>query len=76
MIEVAPLSPIITKDISSQAWLFVATCTHNGKYDWRVPTEDECERDRSLLITHHATDSDKNDFITAIQISPVRDKDD
>lgn len=72
MIEVAPLSPIIAKDIAGQAWLFVATCTHNGKYDWRVPTEDECERDRSLLITHNATDN----FIPAIQISPVRDKDD
>lgn len=24
-----------------QAWLYCATCTHNDKYDWRLPTHQE-----------------------------------
>ena len=38
MIEFAPKSPLLDHD---QAWLYTATCTHNDKYDWRIPNDDE-----------------------------------
>lgn len=36
MIEHAPETPIHCIDITE---LFAWTCTHNNKYDWRVPTK-------------------------------------
>ena len=32
MLEFAPKSPLLVYD---EAWLYMATCTHNNKYDWR-----------------------------------------
>ena len=36
MIEHAPETPIHSVEITE---LFAWTCTHNNKYDWRVPTK-------------------------------------
>lgn len=34
MIEAAPFSPLMEYD---DAFLYAITCTHNNKYDWRIP---------------------------------------
>ena len=34
MIEAAPFSPLMEYD---DAFLYAITCTHNDKYDWRIP---------------------------------------
>ena len=38
MIEFAPRSPFLVYD---EAWLYMATCTHNNKYDWCGVKDDQ-----------------------------------
>lgn len=44
MIELAPETPIHSVELTE---LFAWTCTHNNKYDWRVPTKLEQRQARS-----------------------------
>jgi hypothetical protein len=59
MLEIAPiLNEYLNYD---EAWLYCATCTHDNKYDWRIPTHDEYEDiDRISLSAYD--DSDEDDF--------------
>jgi hypothetical protein len=41
MIEQAPISPPLMYD---EAELYTYTCTHDNKYDWRMPTQHEWNR--------------------------------
>lgn len=46
MIDFGPfLENHITYD---EAWMYCATCTHNNKYDWRIPSQDEFDYVYSL----------------------------
>lgn len=56
MIEFAPRSPFLVYD---EAWLYMATCTHNNKYDWYGVKDDQ-------TITNNSSGK--------ISIIPVRDK--
>ena len=50
MIEFAIKSHILSYD---DAWLYIATCTHNNKYDWRFPTiADDITAVQSLVGIH------------------------
>jgi len=66
-IEIAPTTTLFTYD---EAWLYCATLTHNGKYNWRIPTENEYldyEIDGWL-------DEEKDDYVLwPQQVTPVRD---
>jgi hypothetical protein len=72
MIEAAPKTT--AKLYSDSAELYMWTCTHNNKYDWRFPTTSECEE---LGITGCWHVSDFNYTITySWKVTPVRTKDD
>lgn len=46
MIEAPRFNQDITYD---EAWLYCATCTHNDKYDWRLPTYKEYMNNEYIL---------------------------
>jgi hypothetical protein len=60
MIEAAPMSHLMPYD---DAFLYAITCTHNNKYDWRMPTAG----DFSSNVKLRTTDQRRN-----IQFCPVR----
>ena len=41
MIEQAPRSPLLSYD---EAWLYMATCTHNNKHDWKGVKDKQTSR--------------------------------
>jgi len=41
MLEQAPITKFVTID---EAELYTYTCTHDNKYDWRMPTQHEWNR--------------------------------
>jgi hypothetical protein len=61
-----------------EAWLYCATCTHNGKYDWRMPTRRE--HDRRVyrpLKTNQWNDEGYHCWEKRrVYVTPVRTKDD
>jgi hypothetical protein len=74
MIERAPQSGLIQgKHFRDDSWLYCVTCTHDNKYDWRMPTPDERHHDMSLACRF--TDKDLK-LVNVIRICPVRDTDD
>jgi hypothetical protein len=60
MIEAAPMSHLMPYD---EAFLYAITCTHNNKYDWRMPVAG----DFSSNVKLRTTDQRRN-----IQFCPVR----
>ena len=58
MHEFAPKSPFLHYD---EAWLYMATCTHNDKYDWKG--------------VRHRDDVIITDYVR-IYVTPWRRKDD
>jgi hypothetical protein len=88
MLEIAPiLNEYLNYD---EAWLYCATCTHDNKYDWRIPTHDEYEDIDGISLSAY-DDSDEDDFrdsnlnnlptvkslkfLSIRVVQPVRDKD-
>ena len=58
-----------------EAWLYVATCTHKKKYDWRMPTiQEHFGRQYRPLILGQWYERDYFDHRT--YVTPVRTKDD
>lgn len=73
MIERAPQSGVIRGErIIDDVWLYCITCTHDNKYDWRLPTYTEWQHDNSLSFTF--ADKDIN-LMKVTRICPVRDTD-
>jgi hypothetical protein len=62
MIEAAPFSPLMEYD---DAFLYAITCTHNNKYDWRMPVAG----DFSKKLTAKTRTLDQR---RKIQFCPVR----
>jgi hypothetical protein len=51
IIETAPARNVTSYE---DAWLHCLTCTHNGHYDWRLPTVDEWQQSSSKKISLEA----------------------
>jgi len=80
MIEFAPKSPLLDHD---QAWLYTATCTHNDKYDWRIPNDDEYyDSDMNEILNGYGWVDDgsiileEESSVILDIVMPVRTKDD
>ncbi len=74
MIEQAPKTT--DKFDVYNAELYIYTCTHENKYDWRMPTIRECA---DLIITGswNASDFKRKTLVPYMwKVSPVRTKDD
>jgi hypothetical protein len=58
-----------------EAWLYVATCTHKKKYDWRMPTmlEHFGRKYQPLIIGQWY---ERDYFEHRTYVTPVRTKDD
>lgn len=73
MTEAAPMA---NKQLDYyHAWLYTITCTHNNKYDWRFPLQDELDQNNIPTEMFWFT----NDFyLSEVRryIFPVRDKND
>jgi hypothetical protein len=67
MIEFAIDSHLLSYD---EAWLYCATLTYNNKYDWRIPTYDECSM---YNIDSHWFHLPYETFVHGTYITPVRD---
>jgi hypothetical protein len=53
-----------------EAWLYCATLAHNGKYDWRFPTEDEYMNHSAIKLD----DFSGGDHVYQLNyVTPVRD---
>ena len=70
MIEHAPQSPYLGFD---DIELYAFTLTHNNKYDWRVPTQDELRNDHSLVVLPENDVLSLNIDGIMIKFTPVRD---
>lgn len=57
-----------------EAWLYCATCTHKGHYDWRMPTklEHSVRRYKPLILGQWYERGDYN-ISYRTYITPVRD---
>lgn len=62
MIEAAPMSHLMPYE---EAFLYAITCTHNNKYDWRVPAASDFLSMGTVKL--RTTDQRRN-----IQFCPVR----
>jgi len=72
MIEFAPE----TNDCMDydRAWLYCVTCTHDNKYDWRLPTRKEYHNSPIIRSWFEAgIRSPGRDW--TFYVTPVRDKD-
>lgn len=62
MIEAAPFSPLMEYD---DAFLYAITCTHNNKYDWRIPVPSDFSN--KLNVKPRTLDQSRK-----IQFCPIR----
>lgn len=62
MIEAAPFSPLMEYE---DAFLYAITCTHNNKYDWRMPVAGDFSNNFNVKL--RTTDKRRK-----IQYCPVR----
>ena len=67
MIELAPKTPFLDHD---ELTLAIFTCTHNNKYDWRLPTFDEYTQDREIF---DFLNGDETKTFFGSRCNPVRD---
>lgn len=71
MIDLAPQVNALTM---VEAWLYCATCTHNNKYDWRLPTHAEYLTSTFPSGLWNESDVDYNIWMdNRYNVVPVRD---
>ena len=77
MIERAPETPIHNIELTE---LFAWTCTHNDKYDWRVPTileQEQSKKDKCRLATVYYDETEPGripiTYTNTAKFIPVRD---
>jgi hypothetical protein len=70
MIELAPKSQ--DKLCKDPAWLYTITCTHDNKYDWRFPTDQEFNSDYDLLSANQFTWAEEDQPGYILYVIPVR----
>ena len=71
MIELAYKSQ--DKLCKDPAWLYCATCTHDNKYDWRLPTDHELNTDELLNSSYQFTWAEDDMAGYVLYAIPVRD---
>jgi hypothetical protein len=67
MIEIGPTTT--TWFDYDGAWLYIATCTHNNKYDWRMPTIEDSILDGRI----EGWIDSEYDYAWTDIVTPVRD---
>jgi hypothetical protein len=70
MIEIASKSQ--DKLCKDPAWLYTITCTHDNKYDWRFPTDQEFNSDYDLLSANQFTWAEEDQPGYILYVIPVR----
>ena len=70
MVELAPKSK--AKLCRNSAWLYCITCTHDNKYDWRFPTDQEFNSDYDLLSANQFTWAEEDQPGYILYVIPVR----
>ena len=70
MLKMADTSPhALSYD---DAWLYCATCTHDNKYDWRLPTHYEYRTNQLRNIYGWTEDSEYNGKIRAYPVRSMK----
>jgi hypothetical protein len=69
MIDQAPISPPLMYD---EAELYTYTCTHDNKYDWRMPTQDEWNRTVGMTGWYELLNMQMYRPNLTVQVIPVR----
>jgi len=60
-----------------RAWLYCVTCTHDNKYDWRLPTRKEYHNSPIIMSWFNCDNIQTLSYEKGgFRVTPVRDKDD
>jgi hypothetical protein len=62
MIEVAPEELQTNLLKWDEAWLYCITLTHDNKYDWRMPTNQDARQDSRTVMSWIDYGDNDNDF--------------
>ena len=68
-IRQAPISPPLMYD---EAELYTYTCTHDNKYDWRMPTQHEWNHTVGMTGWYELLNMQIQKYQPKVQVIPVR----